>query len=175
MKQQLVITVLGGHKPDLVERLTKSVRDCGASVVDSRMGIMGNEFTIMMLLSGTWDSIAKIEGMLPKIEKELDSKISSKRTGKRPPNNKRLPYTIEIVSSDSNGVMHDVVKFLMDNHIDICELYSSSYQNPYTDMVMFSMHMVVNIPADSSISTVRSEFMEFCDQLNLDAVMEPAK
>jgi glycine cleavage system transcriptional repressor len=175
MKQQLVLTLLGSNKHDLVERLTRAIRDSGASILDSRMGLMGNEFTIMMLLSGAWDSIAKIEGMLPKLEKELDARISSRRSGRRPPNNKRLPYTIDIVTSENNGVVHEVVKFLMDNHIDICELYSSSYQNPYTDMLMFSMHMVVNIPADSSIAAVRTEFMDFCDRLNLDAVMEPAK
>lgn len=175
MKQQLVLNVVGHHQTGLVERLTKVIRDSGTGIIDSRMTTMGNEFVIMMLLSGSWDSIAKLEGTLPKLEKELDARIVSKRTDKRPANNKRIPYTIEIVSSDRNGVIHDVAKFLMENHIDICELYTSTYRSPHTDLTMFSLHMIVNIPADSSVAAVRTEFMDFCDQLNLDAVMEPAK
>jgi glycine cleavage system transcriptional repressor len=175
MKQQLVLNVVGNHQSGLVERLTKAIRDSGTGIIDSRMTTMGSEFVIMMLLTGTWDSIAKLEGSLPKMEKELDARIISKRTEKRPANNKRIPYTIEIVSSDRSGVVHDVAKFLSDNHIDICELYTSTYRSPHTDLTMFSLHMIVNIPADSSITTVRGEFMDFCDQMNLDAVMEPAK
>ncbi len=175
MKQQLVLNVVGNHQSGLVERLTRAVRDSGTGIIDSRMTMMGSEFVIMMLLNGTWDSIAKLEGSLPKLEKELDARIISKRTEKRPANNKRIPYTIEIVSSDRSGVVHDVAKFLGDSHIDICELYTSTYRSPHTDLTMFSLHMIVNIPADSSITTVRGEFMDFCDQMNLDAVMEPAK
>ena len=175
MKQQLVLNIIGNNQTGLVEKLTRAIRDSGAGIDDSRMTTLGNEFVIMMLLSGSWDSIVKLEGSLPKLEKELDAKINSKRTDKRATNNKRIPYTVEIVSSDRSGVIHDVSKFLTDNHIDICELYTSTYRSPHTDLTMFSMHMIVNIPADSSISTVRAEFMDFCDQLNLDAVMEPAK
>jgi glycine cleavage system transcriptional repressor len=40
---------------------------------------------------------------------------------------------------------------------------------------MFSVHMTVDIPASTQISALREEFMELCDQLNLDAVIEPAK
>lgn len=175
MKQQLVLNVIGDHPSGLVERLARAVRDSGAGIIDSRMTTMGNEFVIMMLLSGSWDSIAKLEGMLPKLEKELAASIISKRTDKRTSGNKRIPYTIEIVSADRNGVIHDVTRFLTENHIDICELYTSTYRSSHTDLTMFSLHMIVNIPADSSIAAVRTEFMDFCDQMNLDAVMEPAK
>jgi glycine cleavage system transcriptional repressor len=40
---------------------------------------------------------------------------------------------------------------------------------------MFTVHMTVDIPASLQISTLREEFMDVCDQLNLDAVMEPVK
>jgi glycine cleavage system transcriptional repressor len=40
---------------------------------------------------------------------------------------------------------------------------------------MFSVHMTVHVPASTHISTLREEFMEFCDELNLDALIEPVK
>ena len=175
MKQQLVLNIIATHQSGLVERLTRTIRDSGTGILDSRMTTMGNEFLVIMLLSGSWGSIAKLEGSLPKLEKELDARIISKRTEKRQSNNKRIPYTIEIVSTDRSGVIHDVAKFLTDNQIEICELYTSTYRSPHTDLTMFSLHMIVNIPVEGSIASLRTEFMDFCDQMNLDAVMEPAK
>lgn len=175
MKQQLALAVLGNTKSGLIEKLAKAISDCGANIIDSRMGNMGNEFGMLLLVAGPWDTIAKIEDLLPRLEKELGARISSSRTGKRPPNMKQIPYTVEIVCCDRKGIINDVVKFFAENRIDICELYSNTYQSPHTDVTMFSMHMIVNIPADSSIASIRTEFMDFCDHLNLDAVMEPAK
>jgi glycine cleavage system transcriptional repressor len=40
---------------------------------------------------------------------------------------------------------------------------------------MFSVHLTVDIPASLQIAMLRDEFMDFCDQLNLDAVIEPIK
>jgi glycine cleavage system transcriptional repressor len=35
--------------------------------------------------------------------------------------------------------------------------------------------MTVNIPASLHLSQLRDDFMEICDQLNLDAILEPVK
>jgi glycine cleavage system transcriptional repressor len=40
---------------------------------------------------------------------------------------------------------------------------------------MFAVRMTVGIPANQQISSLREDFMEFCDSMNLDAVLEPAK
>jgi glycine cleavage system transcriptional repressor len=40
---------------------------------------------------------------------------------------------------------------------------------------MFSVQITVNIPGNLQISALRDEFMDFCDHLNLDAIMEPVK
>ena len=40
---------------------------------------------------------------------------------------------------------------------------------------MFALHMTIGIPGDASIASVRGEFMDFCDDLNLDAMLAPVK
>jgi len=37
---------------------------------------------------------------------------------------------------------------------------------------MFSLDMIISIPADSSVRSLRDEFFLFCDDLNLDASLE---
>jgi glycine cleavage system transcriptional repressor len=40
---------------------------------------------------------------------------------------------------------------------------------------MFSLHMTISVPTNLYIAGLRGEFMDFCDHLNLDAIMEPVK
>ena len=40
---------------------------------------------------------------------------------------------------------------------------------------MFSVYMVVSVPVAVHIPMLREEFLDFCDHLNLDAILEPVK
>jgi glycine cleavage system transcriptional repressor len=40
---------------------------------------------------------------------------------------------------------------------------------------MFSVQITVGIPADTHISTLRGDFLDYCDDLNLDATFEPSR
>jgi glycine cleavage system transcriptional repressor len=35
--------------------------------------------------------------------------------------------------------------------------------------------MIINVPARLHVSQLREEFMDFCDSMNLDAILEPVK
>ena len=37
---------------------------------------------------------------------------------------------------------------------------------------MFSLDMTISVPADSSVRSLRDEFITFCEHLNLDASLE---
>ena len=59
--------------------------------------------------------------------------------------------------------------------IEIAELNTRSYPAAHTGAPMFAVQMAIKIPAQAHISTLREEFLEFCDSINLDAIMEPVK
>ena len=40
---------------------------------------------------------------------------------------------------------------------------------------MFSVYMVVLVPTRIHIAALREEFLDLCDQMNLDAILEPLK
>ena len=40
---------------------------------------------------------------------------------------------------------------------------------------MFAVQMIVNVPTRIHLSSLREEFLELCDNLNLDAILEPVK
>ena len=175
MQNLVAISAIGPNRPKLIEPLIKAVRDCGCSIVDSRMTVLGSHFSMMMLLQGPWDAIAKIENLLPRLEKQLEIKTVSERTEPRKREGDLMPYAVEVVSVDGLGIVHDIAKFFTDRDINIEDLYSGTYAAAHTGTSMFSLHMTVGVPTDVSIASLRGEFMEFCDNLNLDSIMEPVK
>ena len=176
MKQQLlVITCVGRDRPGLVDQLTRVVLESKGNLVDSRMTVLGGEFAIIIMVSGSWDRIAKLEGNLPSLEGQLGLTIISKRTERRDTHDKMLPYMVEVISMDHEGIVYNIAEFFSSRHINIEDLSTGSYSAAHTGTPMFSMNMIISIPADIQLGELREQFTEFCDALNLDAVMEPVK
>ena len=61
----LVITALGADRPGIVNTITRQVSSCGCNIEDSRLAMLGDEFTFIMFLSGSWNAITLIESTLP--------------------------------------------------------------------------------------------------------------
>lgn len=175
MQNFLAVTVLGSYNDNLIEKISTAIKDCGCNIVDARMNTMGQEIAMLMLLSGTWDTIAKMESQFEKLENRLELTIIKKRTENQAPNSQLMPYAIDLVSYDHIGVVNDIAKFLADNNISIQDMNTNSYSAVNTGTPMFTLHMTVNIPVDISIASIRGDFMDFCEKLNLDAILEPVK
>ena len=170
-----MITAVGRDRPGIVEELTRIVAECGCNVGESRMTVLGAEFAGVALLTGNWNAIAKLEQALPRLEEKLDLSIQARRTEPRTETARLVPYGIEVVSLEQPGIVHEVAGFFAQSGIGIEDLYTSRYPAPHTAAPMFTLHMTVGIPSDTTIAAVRGEFMDFCDDLNLDAMMAPVK
>jgi glycine cleavage system transcriptional repressor len=80
-----------------------------------------------------------------------------------------------VVCLDQPGIVYNLASFFASRDIDIAEMTTRSYAAAHTGAPMFSVQMNINIPGSIQIAALREEFMDFCDQLNLDAIMEPVK
>jgi len=175
MDNFLVISALGEDRPGIVNALSEKILENGCNVIDSRMTVLGGEFAIMMMVSGSWNTIAKLESILPALEKLLKLTIIAKQTESRDQSSKKVPYMVEVVSMDHPGIVNNVADFFSSRNINIEDLSTGSYAAAHTGTNMFTMQMVISIPADSHLGDLREHFTEFCDNLNLDAIMEPVK
>lgn len=175
MQYYLILSALGEKNPQLASQISHAVKESGCNILDSRFSILGTEFSMILLLSGTWDAVAKMENMLLKLQDQLGLSITSKRTKLSENASNLLPYAIDIVAFDQPGIVHDITKFMFDNKIEIQDMVSNAYKAANTSAPMFSLHMTVNIPSNISIASIRGDFIEFCDQRNFDAIMEPIK
>ena len=175
MDTYLVLTALGKDRPGIVNQLSSAILDYDCNIIDSRMTVLGGEFAIILMLSGKWNSLTKLEDNLPGLREKLDLTITSKRTEKEELAENLMPYSVEVISIDHQGIVHDIANFFSVRNINIHELMTNRYAAAHTGTPMFSINMVVNIPSDTRIATLREEFLDFCDDLNMDAVLEPIK
>ncbi len=175
MQKYLVVSTLIDNSSEIIRTFSKLPESSGCNIVDSQFKVLGHKLSLMLFLSGSWDSIAKIESMLSKLEQQHQIKILSERTGVETLQGDAMPYAVDVVGIDQAGIIFDIANFMSSNELQIQEMASNTYEASQTRAKMFSLHMMVNIPLDTSISAIRGDFIDFCDHLNLDAIMEPVK
>lgn len=175
MKKYFVISALGKDRPGIINDLSKAVLDSGCNVEDSRMTVLGGEFALIQMVSGHWSAITRLERLLPALEKKLDLTLQSRHTEPRASTQERLPYTVDVVTMDHPGIVHQVADFFASRGINIEEMGSWTYPAAHTGTPMFSLSLTVSIPAEVHIGRLRDEFTGFCDNLNLDATIEPSR
>jgi glycine cleavage system transcriptional repressor len=171
----LVISAVGPDKPGLVNDLSEAILECGCNIEDSRMAVLGGEFAIILLIAGSWNTVAKLESVVPGLQERLGMTITAKRTEFRQPSSNLLPYAADVVAIDHPGIVYNLAHFFSSKKINIEELSTASYRAAHTGTPMFSVHMEIGVPGDIHIADLREAFMDFCDELNLDGVLEPVK
>jgi len=172
---QLVLSALGKDKPGIIDEIANTVLNSGCTIFDSRMAVLGGDFALLLQVGGNWSNLAKLENQLEGLQERLGLTIISRRASEQEATGDRLPYGVDVVALDQPGIVHNLARFFSARQINIQEMVTSSYAAPYSGTQMFSVHMTVHVPASTHISTLREEFMEFCDNLNLDALIEPVK
>ena len=175
MKQHLAVSAIGTDRTGIVHELARVISDSGGSISESRMSTMGSEFAMLLLVTGNWHSLAKLETELRKFADGAGLSLHLKRTEPRPARGDWLPYSIDVVCLDQSGIVSGLSGFCSSRGIDIAEVSTRTYPAAHTGAQMFAIQMIISVPSRLHLSHLREEFMEFCDSLNLDAIMEPVK
>ena len=175
MSQLIVISTIGTDRMGVVQDLTKVVLACGGNIEESRMTTLGSEFAMLLLVSGNWHTLSRLEQGLDKLCKDGDLQVSIKKTDTKPTEENRMPYAVDVVALDQQGIVFNLANFFTSRDIEIADVATRSYAAAHTGAHMFAVQMAVNVPSSVHVSQMREDFHELCDQLNLDAILEPVK
>ena len=175
MSQLIVISAIGNDRTGVVQDLTKVVLACGGNIEESRMTTLGSEFAMLLLVSGNWHTLSRLEQGLDKLCKDYELTVSIRKTDAKPVEDDRMPYAVDIVALDQQGIVFNLANFFASRDIEIADVATRSYAAAHTGAAMFAVQMAVNVPSSVHISQLREEFLDICDRLNLDAILEPVK
>lgn len=175
MNKLLALSALGPDGPAVVEGFADSVVESGCNILECRVTRLGTELGIQLLVAGNWRTVARLEQSIPATAEALGLEVSVRAANEAPTRQDMLPYAIDVTSMDQPGIVHRLVRFFTQRDIAVGELASSTYVAQQTGAPMISLHMSIAVPAGIHIATLREDFMILCDEMNLDAVLEPIK
>lgn len=175
---QLIVTVIGAHPTNIAEELSRVVKDSRCSVAEARLSDLEGECAAYLLAEGNWNHIARLETALENLTSRLGWKVRTHRVEEAQPardEEELVPYAVDVYAPDRVEILHDVVSFFISHGIHIHDAAASRYPAPLSGSPLFTAHLVIKIPADVRIISLRDEFLDFCDHHHLDAIMEPIK
>ena len=173
MEKLLAVTVIGPDRTGLVRDVTKAISSAGGSIMQSRMTTLGQEFAMVALVAANWHSITKVEDALDELSGTSELTISHKATEERQGQAPAAPYNVDIVAMDQEGIVAGLAGFFAARNIEIADLNTRRYNAAHTGAAMFAVQMAISIPASSHLASLREEFHEYCEEQNLDAIIEP--
>jgi glycine cleavage system transcriptional repressor len=174
-ENHLLINAYTTHPESPLLSVTRRIADSGCNLVDARLSTVGRDVSVTALATGSWDAVAKLEAMMTRLEREEGLKLVWYRTGAKVVQSNLLPYIVEVVAADKPGILFQLADFFDRQGITIENLQSTRYRAMQTGAEMFSAQVTVGVPANMHIAALRDDFLEFCDHLNLDAIMDPMK
>lgn len=172
---QLAFSVLGNGKSDILAEILPAISGCVCNIVEIRFSQLDFANAAYLLIEGNWNEVARLETILENINKRPNLFINSLRVEETFEENDYVPYSLETICSDRTNLVQCITTFLMEHNIIINEISGSRYQTSYIDTPVFSTKFIIFIPPGLRLLSLREEFLDFCDQLNIDAILEPIK
>ena len=173
--EYLSLTASGPHQNNIICDLSKAITDVECNIVDSRMTMMGADIGIIMLVSGTWNEIAKLETHTQQLEETLNIKIHVNRTKLAMFEEKLLPYLIQVIALDAPGLIHQFSQFCVAQNAVIYDLQTNTFNAVQSETTMLSLMISLGVPSEINLSDLRERFLILCDELNVDGMLEPEK
>ena len=132
MSQLIVLSAIGTDRTGVVQDISKVILACGGNIEESRMTTLGAEFAVLMLVSGNWHTLSRLETALDKLTADDSLTISIRKTGARTSQDARMPYAVDVVSLDQQGIVFNLADFFASRDVEIADVATRSYAAAHT-------------------------------------------
>ncbi|MGF1719738.1 glycine cleavage system protein R [Vibrio kyushuensis] len=164
MTQHLVITAVGTDRPGVSNQVVHLVTQSGCNIIDSRIALFGNEFTLIMLISGNANSITRVETTLPLLGQEHDLITMMKRTSTHAEVDHAYTLEVFIESDDRMGLTEEFTQFFADRNIGLASLSAQTINKSKVERDSDQFHIALTAAVDSqcNLMQLQEEFTLFC-------------
>ena len=175
MEKKFMMTAFGKDRPGIVADVSEIIYENGCNLEDSRMGLLADEFTLMLLLSGQGEDLEdRLNKECRRLEKEKDVSVFMRELDFQRPdlkeNGKR--HTISVEGVDQGGIVYKVSKYLADQSININTLTTRMQLSPESGTALYTMTMEVSFPETAVKESIAQNLEIIGDQLNVDITLK---
>ncbi|WP_159651517.1 glycine cleavage system protein R [Vibrio atypicus] len=169
MTQHLVITAVGADRPGVCNQVVHLVTQSGCNIVDSRIALFGNEFTLIMLLSGNNASVTRVETTLPLLGQEHNLITIMKRTSTHAPLDSSYTMEVFVESNDTPGLTEHFTQFFAEKEIGLSSLSAQTISKDKVgaDSDQFHIAITASVDSERNIMQLQEEFDALCQTLSV--------
>lgn len=169
MTQHLVITAMGTDRPGICNQVVHLVTQAGCNIIDSRIAMFGNEFTLIMLLSGSSNGIARVETTLPLLGQDQDLITIMKRTSPHNPLSNCYTLEVFIESDDRVGLTEQFTQFFADKQIGLSMLSAQTIDKSLVQLEKDQFHIAItaSVNSECNLMQLQEDFNDLCTKLSV--------
>ena len=172
-EQHLLISAIGKNASALALQLCRACQDSRCSIISSHLTQHGEHSALVIQAGGSWDALARLESALEALSSRHDITLSQVRTGASNATEAALPYIVYVSALHQPDTLSELCQFFCDHGLAVTNITYDSYLPPQTGARMLNATISISLPVNTQISWLRDQFLDFADQLNLDALIEP--
>jgi glycine cleavage system transcriptional repressor len=169
----VVLTAVGPDRVGIVDDIAGAVTRAGCNIEESKMAVLGGEFAVIMLVSGTAGSIETLCRSLPGMGEALSLHVECRATREPRAGEQGRPYVLEAVSLDTPGIVHAVTAVLRGHAINIEDLETDTAAAPWTGAPMFRLKARLVVGPSTSIAALKDDLARLQKEHDLDIVLKP--
>ncbi|MGB9698858.1 MAG: glycine cleavage system protein R [Thermodesulfobacteriota bacterium] len=179
MKKYFVLSAIGQDRPGIVADVAGLIYECGGNLEDSSMTILGDQFALLILLSGSGeDFFFRLSLGCKRLEWEKHLSILLTPLGERvalpKPAELWETYELATIGLDRMGIVYHVSRLLADKNINIIDLHTKTNPSPESGTPLFTMKMLIQVPKEISPDLLRQELNILGEKLAIDISLKKA-
>jgi glycine cleavage system transcriptional repressor len=169
MKEYRILFLVGRDRPGIADDVSTFLFERGANIEDSRMAALGGRFSVMTLFSCSSEQLSAITRDLDKLRATgFEVSLHEADDPAAVPRQAGLPLKLEIISMDHPGIVQKVVSLLHHHNVNILTLDTRVTSAPLSGASLFDLILEANVPATTSIATVKDDLLRLAAEMNLD-------
>ena len=170
---KMVLTAIGPDRPGLVKEISAIIHEAGGNLEDSRMVVLAGDFALLVLFSGSADTIEAIRERSRELESRLDFQIRFKPASARKQVSEVDVYELIVSGVDQSGIVHQVSTVIAGLELNVISLESRLESAAFHGTALFHLKAEIQIRDETSLDLLHDKLDSVCENLHLTYDLQP--
>ena len=173
MKRYYALSAIGQDRPGIVADVSGLIYEVGRNLEDSSMTRLGEQFALLILLSGSGEEFEyRLSTSCKRME--WDKHLSIFLTSLEPPVGRFKPkeitelYELTTTGFDRMGIVSQATRLIADQGINIADMHTKATPSPESGTPIFTMKILLEIPAKVSPQDLLEKLNRLGEKLTMD-------
>jgi len=173
MKRYYALSAIGKDRPGIVAEVSGLIYECGGNLEDSSMTRLGEQFALLILLSGSGEEFQyrlstgckrlewekRLSTFLTPLE-ELEGKAGAKKDVEL--------FELSTTGLDRVGIVYQVSRLLADHKVNIADMHTKATPSPESGTPIFTMKILLEVPHGVSPQDLLDKLNRLGEELAID-------